>query len=251
MSAAPWLLSLTLAAAPVLVAAENGRVERLAIVDRAIAFHGGELYRHSTVELDLCSKSGCFHLWVKADGDAWEHRVSGLAGGRRVEVRATHDNLEVWRDGEAVAVTGEEQRWRDFAMARIYFPFLPYRLNDPGVWKEDLGIVDWEGRKLHRVKVTFESGTSTDDDDEYMYWLDPGTGRVELFAYSYRDGDAGLRFRRATGHRRVGGILFFDQENFGVEGEGLAVDEIDPAFVAGRMRHVSTVRLENIRVTAE
>jgi hypothetical protein len=59
-----------------------------------------------------------------------------------------------------------------------------------------------------------------------------------------------LRFRRATDHRRVGGILFFDQENLGAEGEGLRVDQIDPAFVAERMRHVSTIRLKNIRVVA-
>ena len=240
---------------PVAVLAEHpsapgDTVKRLPIVDRAIAFHGGELYRHSTAELDICSKSGCFHLRVKADGDAWEHRVSGQVRDRLLKVRATHDAVEAWEDGEPLAIAGKEQSYRDFAMARVYFPFLPYRLNDPSVLKQDLGLVDWEGRKLHRVKVTFESGSSTDADDEYMYWFDPGTGRVELFAYSYSENGGGLRFRRATDHRRVGGILFFDQENLGVEGEGLSVDLIDPAFVAERMRHVSTIRLKNIRVVA-
>ena len=165
---------------PVAVLAEHpsapgDTVKRLPIVDRAIAFHGGELYRHSTAELDICSKSGCFHLWVKADGDAWEHRVSGQVRDRLLKVRATHDAVEAWEDGEPLAIAGKEQSYRDFAMARVYFPFLPYRLNDPSVLKQDLGLVDWEGRKLHRVKVTFESGSSTDADDEYMYWFDPET----------------------------------------------------------------------------
>ncbi|MEM7354192.1 MAG: hypothetical protein AAF657_25535, partial [Acidobacteriota bacterium] len=49
----------TIAARPV-GAAEP--VERLEIVDRAIAYHGGELYRTTATELDLCSKSGCFDI---------------------------------------------------------------------------------------------------------------------------------------------------------------------------------------------
>ncbi len=223
-------------------------VQRLAIVDRAIAFHGGDLYR-STSELDICSKSGCFHLRVRLDGGAYEHRVAGDVRGGRLEVRSTHDTLEAWRDGEPVAIEpGEERSYRDWAMARVYFPFLPYRLNDPSVLKQDLGTVDWQGRTLQRVKVTFEAESSTDASDEYMYWLDPATGRVELFAYSYLTDGGGLRFRRAVDHRRVGGILFFDQENLGVEGEGLTVDRIDPAYVASEMRHISTLRLKNIRV---
>ncbi|MEE8523296.1 MAG: DUF6503 family protein [Thermoanaerobaculia bacterium] len=225
--------------------------ERLPIVDRAIAFHGGELYRSSTTELDLCSKSGCFHVRATIDGGRYEVTVAGKSGGRDVEVRMTNDSVEVRQDGEPVDVAGDEQRHRDFAMARVYFPFLPYRLNDPGVFKQDLGIVDWNGRRLHKVKVTFTLGSSTDADDEYMYWLDPDTGRVELFAYSYRSGGPGLRFRRAFGHRRIGGILFFDQENYGVEGGGLGVDDVGPSFVEEKMRRVSTVRLENIRVNGK
>ena len=133
-------------------------------------------------------------------------------------------------------------------MARIYFPFLPHRLDDPGVRQHDLGLETWDGKSLHKVKVTFESGSSTDADDEYLYWLDPDTGRVERFAYSYHTGGGGLRFRRAIDHRRVGGILFFDQENYGAEGAGLSVEDITPGFVEERMRLVSTVRLRNIRV---
>ena len=38
--------------------------------------------------------------------------------------------------------------------------FLPYRLNDPGVYKQDLGLERWGDRELHKVKVTFEPGSS-------------------------------------------------------------------------------------------
>ncbi len=231
--------------------AESGRV---AIVSRAIEHHGGDVYRHSETELDLCSKSGCFHVVARVDGDRFAFTVSGQSGGAQLEVRSSNDALEVSKDGAPLAVdANQEQKYRDWAMARVYFCFLPYRLDDPSVRQQDLGLVDWQGRRLHKVKVTFEAGTSTDAGDEYVYWFDPESARLEYLAYSYDDNGGGLRFRRSVRHRRIGGLLFFDQENYGVDGgsadgPGLSVDSIDDAYARDRMRHVSTVRLESIEV---
>ncbi len=222
---------------------------RLAIVEKAIEHHGGDLYRHSETELDVCSKSGCFHLTARVDGDRWAYTVAGKSGDSRRRVISAHDGLQVWKNGEIEAVeAGEEQRYRDWAMARVYFCFLPFRLGDESVYQRDLGLVDWDGRRLHKVKVTFEPGTSSAAGDEYLYWFDPESARLEYFAYSYDDNGGGLRFRRAVRHRRIGGLLFFDQENHGADGLGLSVDEIDADYVRDSMRHVSTVRLDPIRV---
>lgn len=219
------------------------------IVERAIAHHGGELYERAEIAFDVCSKSGCYDVRTRTDGGLFDHAVAGRVGEHRREVRWSNDRLEVRHDGEPVAVApGDERVYRDWAMARIYFALLPYRLADPSVRHEDRGLVDWRGRKLHQVKVTFEPGTSTAADDEYLYWFDPETGRVEYFAYSYSGNPGGLRFRRATHHRRIGGILFFDQENLGVEGPGLSVDLIDADYVDEKMRPVSTVELKNVDV---
>ena len=230
--------------------AEGGEpVERLDVIERAIAFHGGRLYAHSEIRLRTCSKSGCSRVIARVDGGKFDYSVSGTSQGSALEVRATNDQVEVQRDGVAVAVAPEKQQvYRDWAMAKVYFSFLPYRLDDPGVFKQDLGLVTWGDRQLHKVKVTFEAGSSTDASDEYMYWLDPDTAQVELFAYSYDNNGGGLRFRRAVNDRRVGGILFFDQENLGVEGPDLSVDAIDADYVRDKLRPVSTVRLEEITV---
>lgn len=220
------------------------------IVLKSIAFHGGEAYEHSQTALDMCSKSGCFHVESTVQGDLFDHRVSGMSRDTKMQVRVTNDSVERSFDGHSAAVPeADEQGVRDWAMARVYFCFLPYRLADPSVRHEDLGLVDWEGKQLHLVEVTFAKGSSTDANDEYRYWFDPESGRLELFAYSYEGDPGGLRFRRLEKHRRVGGILFFDQENLGVEGEALDVGMIDPAFVRKKMRPVSKVTLRNIRVT--
>jgi hypothetical protein len=227
----------------------KGKGEPLPIVLKAIAFHGGDLYRASETELDVCSRSGCFHVRARLDGDAFEYEVEGAVRGGRRRVSWSSERLERFDDGQSVAVApGDEQGLQDWVMARVYFPFLPYRLNDPSVFKEDLGLETWDDRQLHKVKVTFAPGSSTDASDEYLYYFDPATGRVEQFAYSFEGRPGGLRFRRATNHRRVGGILFFDQQNLGVAGDDLRVDQITPAFVAERMQEVSVVRFDGVEV---
>ena len=171
----------------------------------------------------------------------------------RESLRSIHiTNDEVGWTEDGVTQTFEparEQRLRDWVMARLYFGFLPYRLNDPGVYKEDFGLETWGDKTFHKVKVTFEPGISTDASDEYMYWFDPESGQVEQFAYSYQGDPGGLRFRRATNYRRRGEILFFDQENLGLDAPGLRVDMITPEMVETRMGKISTVAFEDIDVT--
>ena len=173
-------------------------VERLGIVDRSIEFHGGPAFDASRVRLELCSASGCSRLDVGMSRGVYDYRVTGPYREGERTVRVTNRQVEHWLNGERQAIAGveEEQRLRDWVMARVYFCFLPYRLNDPNVLKQDLGLVEWRGRKLHRVKVTFALGSSTDAQDEFMYWLDPESARVEMFAYTYERNGGGLRFRR-------------------------------------------------------
>ena len=241
-----------IAMASAAVAAHPAGVARHPLVDRAIAFHGGERYRNSRTTLELCSASGCSRIAVEIEGGIFDYTVTGRLGEAERRVRVTNDEVEHWLDGieQEIADADERRRLRDWVMARVYFCFLPYRLNDPGVVKHDQGLEQWGDRLLHRVKVTFETGVGSDAQDEYVYWFDPESARVEMFAYSYEGGDPGLRFRRATNYRRVGGLLFFDQENLGTEGEGLSVDLVDPEFVAKRLRRVSTVELRDLHVEA-
>jgi hypothetical protein len=222
----------------------------LEIIHRAIEHHGGEIYERSKSEMTLCSGSGCYRIAVSMADGTYVYRVSGPIRTGHREVEATNDTLSHWHDGAAQEVVpANEQKLRDWAMGRIYFVYLPFRLNDPGVIQRDLGLETWEGRQLQRVKVTFAAGSSTDDQDEFIYWFDPSTARLEQFAYSFEGDPGGIRFRRLFNYRRVGGLLFFDQVNLGLEGEGLSVDQITPDFVDKSLREISTVTLEDIGVT--
>lgn len=245
-----------LAAAVVLAATAGAQAPekqlRLPIVDKAIEFHGGPLFQRSHTTLTIASLSGSFDISARMDSGRFEYVVSGKTRSGERRVRWTNDSLERWDDGKPVPLETDEDRQRaeDFVNARVYFAFLPYRLNDGNTYKEDLGIEEYDGRKLHKVKVTFRPGTSTDADDEYMYWFDPDTGRMEQFAYSFVVGDGGLRLRKVTKFEEVGGILFaVEQENYAIDGQGFKVEQITPEYVAKNMKLLSTVTLKDIKVT--
>lgn len=258
--AVPLVLVLAaLLVVPTVTAGEAPAGGPLPIVAKSIAFHGGDLYEHAEIAFTIVSKSGAFDARVRQDGGTYRYAVTSETDARRRTVIATNDDVTVLLDGEPQPVPADMvQRLRDHVSARIYFPLLPYRLGDPSVHQEDLGLESWPAdepgrgdgeRRLHKVKVTFAAGSSTDAQDEYLYWFDPETGRLEQLAYSF---NGGVRFRRAFNFRRVGGILFSDQENFGLdwddEADAISVDAITPELVDSTLEHVSTVRVENLEV---
>lgn len=244
---------------PLAAGAEEPR-ELPPIVAQAIELHGGDLYESTESAFDIASRSGTFRVEVRRDGGLYRQVVEADTPEGRRRVTATNDGVELSIDGRERRVPeGEVQRWRDHVAARVWFPYLPYGLAGDGVYAHDLGLEVWPSpdgpagraggsRELHKVKVTFQPGTSTDADDEYLFWFDPQTGRLEQLAYSFA---GGLRFRTAKNFRRVGGILFSDHENHGIdfeEGESRSVDEITPRMVKEEMEHISTVELRGIEV---
>ena len=237
--------------APSTLAQAPEKVLRLPIVDTAIEFHGGDLFEKSETRLTITSASGSFDIQARLDGGLFDYVVTGKVGRDRIDRRVhwNNDVTEQWDNGEAMELDDEAaQRARDFVNARIYFPYLPYRLNDGSTYKEDLGLEEWDGRRLHKVRVSFAPGTSTDAEDQYLYWFAPDTGRMEQLAYSFVVGQGGLRLRKVTEHTRVDGMLFTDQENYAINGQGMSVNQITPEFAAESMELMSTVMLTNITV---
>ena len=218
------------------------------IVEKAIAYHGGDLYERSRMRMTISSLSGSFDIEAMRDGGAFDYIVTNPAANERPErrVQLTNDGLTEWIDGVESTLDDESlQRATAFVNARVFFPLLPYTLKGNDVLFEDQGIDRWEGRELHRVKVTFNPGSSNDADDAYTFWFDPDSGRIEQFGYDFNNG---LRFRRAISFERVNGVLFSDQDNYAVDGGKVPVDTLTPDYVASSMRLLSTVRISDVTV---
>ncbi|QCK15561.1 DUF6503 family protein [Mangrovivirga cuniculi] len=72
-----------------------------------------------------------------------------------------------------------------------YFYMLPYKLNDPGVIFEPIGIKEMEGKEYRVAKMTFKPGTGDAPDDWYYLYIDPETLLIHAAAYivTYGSGD--------------------------------------------------------------
>jgi len=230
--------------------APAGTSDRLEIVDRAIEHHGGDLFEHSRVRLTVASRSGSFDVDSTTDGDRFEYVIRASAGDDEREYRRDNAGLEVTEAGEPMDMDEREHvRAESYVNQRMYFLFLPYKLNDPGTYKEDQGLEEWNGRQLNRIRVTFEPGSSDGADSAYVYWFDPETARLEQFAYDYSKG-TGLRFRILRNYRRIGGLLFYDADNYGLNTPdgGLTVDDITPTYVAEELPLVSQIEHRDVQV---
>ncbi len=230
--------------------APPGTSDRLEIVDRAIEHHGGDLFEQSRVRLTVASRSGSFDVDATRNGERFTYVIRTPEGEAGREVRRDNTAIEVSEGGRRIELdeTGQARMER-YVNERMYFLFLPYKLNDPGAYKEDQGLEEWGERQLHRVRVTFEPGSSDGAASAYTYWFDPETARLEQFAYDYEEG-AGLRFRILRNYRRIGGLLFHDADNFGLNTPqgGLSVDDITPAYAAEELPLVSRIELRGIDV---
>ena len=230
--------------------APPGTSARLEIVNRAIEHHGGDLFERSRVRLTVASRSGSFDVDSTIEGDRFEYVIRASAGDDPREYRRDNAALEVTEGGEPMPMDERERRRAEsYVNQRMYFLFLPWKLNDPGTWKEDQGLEEWNGRRLHRVRVTFAAGSSDGADSAYLYWFDPETARLEQFAYDYSEG-TGLRFRTLRNYRRIGGLLFYDADNYGLNTRdgGLTVDDITPAYVAEELPLVSRIEHRDVEV---
>jgi len=129
-----------------------------------------------------------------------------------------------------------------------YFAILPHGLNDAAVNKQLIGKVAIKDVPYYKVKVTFdEEGGGEDFEDEFIYWIQTETFKVDYLAYSYEEADGvGFRFREAFNERYVGGLRFVDYNNYKPETEGVAVENLDDLFEKEQLKLLSKIELENI-----
>lgn len=221
-----------------------------ALVDRAIAVHGGDALRHAVVTFDFRGK----HFTVTRDGGLFRYeRAYDDSTGAVLEVL---DNDDLYRE-----VNGERVTLDDKALAKmeedinsvVYFALLPFPLNDPAVNTRYLGPATLDGAPYHKVEVTFdEEGGGKDYHDRFVYWFHRDRGTMDYLSYFYYTNVTGSRFRKAFNVRTIGGVRFADYHNYKADVDTFRVDNVehyDAAYTAGGLTPVSEIILENVIVT--
>jgi len=188
-----------------------------AVVDSAIAAHGGDLLDQAVVSFHfrgdqyrLRHDEGRFH-YRRTYTDSLE---------RTVREGLTNEGVYRVVAGDTVSLSDEERgSVRTTVNSVSYFALLPYPLQDPAVQPEYQGRDTLDGTPYHRVQVTFQQeGGGQDWQDVFVYWFRTDTYAMEYLSYAFGlapdDTDTGTRFREAYNVRRINGVRVADYLNY-------------------------------------
>lgn len=220
-----------------------------AIVDQAIAAHGGDRLRHAVVEFDFRDK----HFKITRNGGiySYERTYTDSTGA----VREVLNNNGIYREinGERVTLTEAETARLATPMNSVpYFALLPFNLNDPAVQKHYLGEVEIKDRPYYKIEVTFQQeGGGRDYEDRFIYWFHKDQHTMDYLAYDFHTGDGGTRFREAFNARTIGGVRFADYHNMisdSLPAPETAIERYDEFMKTGAVALLSDIILDNVTV---
>ncbi len=222
------------------------------IVEKSIAYHGGEAYEKVNLEFDFRDKH---YIVQKNGGDFRYERIQTDSTG--AETRDILTNAEAYRtiNGQKVSVPDTTMDKYKYSVNSVaYFSLLPAPLRDGAVQKEYIGEVTLKGKPYDKVKVSFaQEGGGKDHDDVFVYYFDKEDGSMDFLSYLYYTDETGMRFREAYNPRRVGGILVQDYINLAPVDSTLAVNDenllsLDRLYEAGKLKEFSRIENKNFKV---
>lgn len=222
------------------------------IIDKSIAYHGGDAYNKVNLEFDFRDKH---YIVQKNGGDFHYERIQKDSTG--TEIRDILTNTSFYRtiDGKTLTLPDStSEKYKNSLNSVVYFVLLPQPLSDPAVQKEYLGEVTIKGKIYDKIKITFaQEGGGKDHEDVYAYYFDKQDASMDYFAYLYYVNEKGMRFRESYNPQRVGGILVQDYVNLAPIDSTLAVTNetllsLDSLYQQGRMKEFSRIENKGFKV---
>lgn len=230
----------------VLFSCENNQENANEIITEAIAVAGGDKINNTEIEFVFRDiEYGAMHK----DGKYEYVRIFKDDSASVVRDELTNGGFIREVDGVQVEVADTmANKYSNSINSVIYFALLPIGLNDAAVNKEYIGEKEIKGASYHRIKVTFdEEGGGEDHEDEFIYWINKETSKVDYLAYEYHTEGGGMRFREAYNERYVGELRFVDYINYKPK-SAIELTTIDDAYINGQLEELSRIELENIKV---
>ena len=216
------------------------------IVNEAIKAHGGNLFEHVELAFDFRGR----HYSSHRQGGLFTYTREFTDSTAKVKDILNNNGFQRKINNVLVSVTEERSKaYSNSINSVIYFALLPFGLNDPAVRKTFAGETRLKNKKYYLIKVTFHpDGGGKDHEDEFLYWINQATFRVDYFAYNYLTDGGGVRFREAINPRIVEGILFQDYINYQPESKDTPLEKLQELFEQHQLKELSIIALENIEV---
>lgn len=164
----------------------------------------------------------------------------------------TNDSFVRYINSDSTVTLEERnQAYSNSINSVFYFTLLPWKLQDPAVNTEYLGVIKHNSGKHYAVRVTFnQEGGGEDFEDQFVYWFNTQTNLLDFFAYSYNTNGGGVRFRTVEyRHTTASGQIFQDYINY--KHEDLTVDMLAllGLFNNQELVELSKIRLRNLTLT--
>lgn len=210
-----------------------------------IQAHGGEKYKTASIAFEFRKKT----YTLKNNGGSYEYTVDGEKNGQKIYDVLNNEGFTRKVNGEVQNLDAKKAKsYGNTLNSVLYFAQLPYKLDDPAVFKTSKGNTTITGKNYEVIEVRFsEEGGGTDHDDVFYYWINTQTKLIDYLAYEFHVNKGGIRFRSAYNPRRVGGIHFQDYVNYKAE-VGTPMVDLPKLYEKGALKELSKIELENVRI---
>ncbi len=213
------------------------------ILAKTIKVHGGKKYDKAHYEFVFRKKKYTF----KNEGQKYEYTSTSTKEGQTIVDILNNDGITRTVNGNAISLSEKQIRGYTGSLnSVIYFATLPHKLLDPAVNKTFKGITNIKGQVYSVLHIYFnEENGGVDHDDNFYYWINAKTNRIDYLAYDYKVNNGGVRFRSAYNPRIVDGILFQDYVNYKAP-VGTPLKDLPALFEKEELKKLSVIETENI-----
>lgn len=213
------------------------------IIDAAIEAHGGSLYDEASYSFVFRKKAYTFHN----NKSKYTYTVKHTEKGNEIYDVLENGKLTRTLNDTLTDLSAKDyNKYKEALNSVIYFAALPHKLNDKAVQKKYKGATIIKGIHYKIVEVTFgQEGGGKDFDDEFYYWINDTTNRVDYLAYSYATSGGGVRFRSAYNLRKIEGIYFQDYINWKAP-IGTPLEQLPSLYEEDKLKELSRIIIEDI-----
>ncbi len=213
------------------------------ILNETIKAHGDGLYSSANYSFEFRGNKYSF----KNNGTNYEYRKQINKEGVFVEDVLKNNKFSRLIDAKPSELSNKEIKSGTGAInSVIYFATLPYKLNDKAINVKYIEETSIKDIIYDVLEITFDKeGGGEDHDDEFHYWINKETKKIDYLAYNYKVNKGGVRFRSAYNKRVVGGITFQDYINYKAE-VGTPLKDLPRLFEANKLKEISKIKTENI-----
>ena len=213
------------------------------ILEKTIKSHGGDLY--NTANYSFVFRGDAYYF--KNNNESYEYSKRSEKEKTVIQDFLKNDALTRVVNGDTIKLSEPKiKRATGGLNSVIYFATLPYKLNDKAVNATYVGETTIKGEDYTILGITFsKEGGGDDFEDQFHYWINTKTNKIDYLAYNYQVNGGGVRFRSAYNRRVIDGITFQDYINHKAK-LNTALQDLPKLYEAGELKELSKIKTENI-----